>query len=281
MSLLLALAGGDVTLALTGQQIACYTGELKPHGQQVNCQQGTAGVEFLIPAVGQQAAVLQGAATLSSTVALVGQAAATATGLLGPESIIAPTGVEAVTGSGIVTPDASGDVTLALTGAEVVTQQGDVGAPPPATSSAGATRRQHLRFQRIQDAEANFAGVVVETLAGELEPKAYGRAAILGVGGYAEVAPGFRGQAAGTARFSGSTGIARVPPLVAAADAGAQFGGFAARSFTSPLVLRADAVARTVSMFDGAGEAGFLLAHGVRNLSDEELVLLTLRLTNR
>ena len=176
-------AGGspDVTIALTGISVATSSGTLGVQesiaavGQIATSSQGTLGVKFDVANIGQVSATAQGTLGLKQDKALTGQVAATAQGTLGVDAKLDVTGQSAGTAQGTlgiksdlvvsgqqmtssqgtITADISGDLTIALVGYEVTTQQGffGVGKEEITGHSGGddAPWRQEKKKKNVKD----------------------------------------------------------------------------------------------------------------------------------
>lgn len=130
----------DVTVALAGQSVTVSTGTIAPSasiplsGQGVTASTGTLGVNHSQALTGTAVTASAGTLTPSSSIAVTGQAVTASTGTLGVQSSVTLTGQAVTASAGTITPSIGGDLTLALTGIDLVFATGTITASAPAAT---------------------------------------------------------------------------------------------------------------------------------------------------
>lgn len=106
-------AGGDITIALTGQSVSSAVGTLTPVAS--------------IAVTGQGVTASAGTLSTQISVALGGIAVSTAVGVITPSLTIPLGGALVSVATGTITPSVAGDVTVALAGSAVTASAGSLG----------------------------------------------------------------------------------------------------------------------------------------------------------
>jgi hypothetical protein len=154
------VAGGDVTVALTGSAATTAA--------------GTVGVNEDVATTGQAAAAAQGTPVVDFGLATAGQAAATSQGTVAPAEAVALVGSVATVGQGSITTSA--DVSAALTGSAASVLQGSVtpssdvplvgGASPVSAGTVVPTPQLAVSGQSASTAQGSLGPSTSVLLAG-------------------------------------------------------------------------------------------------------------------
>ena len=240
-------AGGNVSLALTGQSASMATGTVTAAisraltGQSASVVTGTVGPAITAALTGQSASMATGTVSLPSDVvrALTGQSASVVTGMVGPAITAALTGQSASMATGTVS--LPGDVVRALTGQSASVVTGTVG---PAITAA-------LTGQSASAVTGTVTAAISRALTGQSASVATGTVT-------AAITAALAGQA-----LSVGLGLVSLPGGVTLALTGQAASvaiGSVVGAIAAPLTGQSLELTKSVIQFDAASNSGYQTA---------------------